>query len=89
MGWNRADGGPIVAGKNLMWDIEPKNEVIYSADVDWNDVSWPPDNYPDPWTARGASWTDSCSLILYPPIEDWDFEFCKRSDRGGEVTWHV
>jgi len=30
-----------------------------------------------------------CLIYGYTPIEDWKFEFCKHSDFGGDVTWHV
>ena len=88
MGWNRADGTPVVAGKNLMWDVSPfASEANYDADVDWNEASWPPSRpatWPPPYY-----WTPGCEIQLSPPIEDWKFNFCKHSDFGGDVTWHI
>ncbi len=90
MGFSTVAGGsPIVAGKNLIWEVDnPTGETQYSPDVNWNSAAWPPDNIiNNPYTSSPSSWDDGASIVASPPIEDWQFQFCRHNDFGGAVTW--
>jgi hypothetical protein len=91
-GYTQANGNPLVAGKNLMWDLDvlDSNEQIYDIDLDLRAEVWPPGNYPPLWPVDAGGvgeWGYSQAVQLYAPINDWEFQFCKASEFGGDVTW--
>ena len=93
-GFTQANGTPLVAGRNLMWDINALgSEETYSPDIDLRDEVWPPSGgeYPPLWPEAGGvgglGWGEE--VQLYEPINDWEFAFCKHADFGGDVTWHI
>jgi hypothetical protein len=90
--WTQSGGDPVVAGKNLILEI---NNI--SADTVWqagfedaeNTLHFPPfcPTWPPGAVSYWVNFNGQLTLQAYEPIEDWEFQFCKHSDFGGDVTW--
>ena len=89
--YQQFDGTDIVAGKNLVFRVNTMSvDTLFMA---WRenapDLYFPPFPFwpPSPYSVRNIN--AQLTIQAAPPIEDWKFEFCKHSDFGGDVTWHV
>jgi len=77
----------LVPGKNTIFEESNVGEetdidcFVIPTQEDWLDLL--------PVRTRLALNQVTCKIYGYTPIEDWKFEFCKHSDFGGDVTWHV
>jgi hypothetical protein len=80
--WKAFGGGDIVAGKNLLYQKVCAGEDDLFESVKTAYLEWPP--FSEPW---GTTKNYYLNIVVGPPIEDWEFQFCKHDDYGGEVTW--
>ncbi|MFA5401289.1 MAG: hypothetical protein WC359_12650 [Dehalococcoidia bacterium] len=85
--WQQFGGGDLVAGKNLLLEIDDISEdTVWQAGFEnaESTLHFPP--LPVPWT-QGIDRDSQLAIASEWPVEDWKFEFCKHDDNGGAVTW--
>ena len=92
--WKQYGGDALVVGKNLITEVANiASDTVWQAGFEdpENELYFPPfcPTWPPGCVSYYINRNSQLEIQSYWPVEDWKFNFCKHSDFGGDVTWHI